>query len=365
MITDDHKSTQKNGDEDEEGEVHPPKRKRKLTKAAAADDDMAVDDDEDGDGESKSKRKHKPAPRKPASNSVKSPRQGTFSGKSSRRGTPSRRSSPAASIPVPPVVARSTAIQALSTLVPSQEPTSPFDFNAMSVVGSSSGQMDTTAETSPSELQAVLDALSQQMSPSSVHSVNPLDMVAQSPAMDMTSNSPFFPIPMQVSAAPSAAVTAPGSPMLSTRASVNSAMNSMFAGTLLPSSLYPPAPTTMAPPVAAPPADPVALPTPVIDRLIPNSGPMHGGIDVTILGANFDQNSSLEVVFGNLSSPSTIIWSQNTIICRLPPAASPGPVPVWFKGVAIEGGVKSFFTYLDNSDRALYVIIPIPRGMAG
>ncbi|KAF6760309.1 hypothetical protein DFP72DRAFT_883791 [Ephemerocybe angulata] len=83
------------------------------------------------------------------------------------------------------------------------------------------------------------------------------------------------------------------------------------------------------------------LQLPTIHRLIPNNGPMHGGIEVTILGANFH--------------PSR--WSENTLVCVLPPRATPGVVAVWFEGFPkIDDPMTSpasLFTYSDESDRAL------------
>jgi hypothetical protein len=108
---------------------------------------------------------------------------------------------------------------------------------------------------------------------------------------------------------------------------------------------------------------------------------MHGGIEVTILGANFLPTH--ECVFGDSVATSTQMWSENTIVCILPPSPSPGPVVVGFKGIPLGGasstaqggalamggllgldgmmggmgmGIGSglqLFTYLDNTDRAL------------
>ncbi|KDQ21950.1 hypothetical protein BOTBODRAFT_183153 [Botryobasidium botryosum FD-172 SS1] len=121
----------------------------------------------------------------------------------------------------------------------------------------------------------------------------------------------------------------------------------------------PPASTvqsTMQSPLYFPnPPPPPQLPPPQIHRLIPSSGPTHGGIEVTILGSNF--LSTHQCVFGDTLATSTQLWSENTIVCILPPSASPGPVVVGFKGVPICGGGASgslqLFNYLDNSDRAL------------
>lgn len=100
---------------------------------------------------------------------------------------------------------------------------------------------------------------------------------------------------------------------------------------------------------------PLALPK--IHRLIPASGPTHGGIEVTILGENFHHVLQLNCVFGDVPASSTQRWSDNTLVCILPPRASPGVVAVWFEGFekTNDPSLPSLFTYTDESDRALYV----------
>ncbi|KAK7472590.1 SPT3 Dosage dependent suppressor of Ty-induced promoter mutations-like protein [Stygiomarasmius scandens] len=101
---------------------------------------------------------------------------------------------------------------------------------------------------------------------------------------------------------------------------------------------------------------------PTIHRLIPNCGPTHGGIEVTILGANFHPSFNLTCIFGDVAATSTQRWSDNTLVCILPPRASPGVVAVWFQGFppkaedSMNGNMNtgnSLFTYSDESDRAL------------
>ncbi|KAL1680354.1 hypothetical protein EV122DRAFT_262382 [Schizophyllum commune] len=105
------------------------------------------------------------------------------------------------------------------------------------------------------------------------------------------------------------------------------------------------------------PAAPPALQIPTIHRLIPNTGPTHGGIEVTVLGANFHANVALHCVFGDVVASSTQRWSENTLVCILPPRATPGVVAVWIDGFpkADDPSVMptSLFTYSDESDRAL------------
>ncbi|KAK0455038.1 hypothetical protein EV421DRAFT_1760988 [Armillaria borealis] len=103
------------------------------------------------------------------------------------------------------------------------------------------------------------------------------------------------------------------------------------------------------------PAPPLALPT--IHRLVPNSGPTHGGIEVTILGANFHPSITLNCIFGEVAASSTQRWSDNTLVCVLPPRAVAGVVAVWFEGFPKleehSNAPPPLFTYSDESDRAL------------
>ncbi|KAG6813370.1 hypothetical protein H0H92_011636 [Tricholoma furcatifolium] len=105
--------------------------------------------------------------------------------------------------------------------------------------------------------------------------------------------------------------------------------------------------------------DPTGMPTqlPMIHRLIPNMGPTHGGIEVTILGANFHPSFQLNCIFGDVMASSTQRWSDNTLVCVLPPRATAGVVAVWFDGfpkmLEQTSAPPSLFTYADESDRAL------------
>ncbi|KAJ7495977.1 hypothetical protein B0H11DRAFT_879652 [Mycena galericulata] len=105
------------------------------------------------------------------------------------------------------------------------------------------------------------------------------------------------------------------------------------------------------------PSQSLTLTLPTIHRLIPNSGPTHGGTEVTILGANFHPSLQLDCVFGDIVAGSTQRWSDNTLVCILPPRATPGVVAVWFnnfpKGDESTNPPTSLFTYSDESDRAL------------
>ena len=98
---------------------------------------------------------------------------------------------------------------------------------------------------------------------------------------------------------------------------------------------------------------PPALP-PRITHLIPGEGPVHGGIEVTVLGENFVQD--LTCVFGDNAAVPTHFWSSSTLVAVLPPSANPGPVVVSIKGVPLTvepGNGLQLFTYKDDSDRSL------------
>ncbi|THH29855.1 hypothetical protein EUX98_g4324 [Antrodiella citrinella] len=103
-----------------------------------------------------------------------------------------------------------------------------------------------------------------------------------------------------------------------------------------------------------PPPSLPGLSPPKIHRLIPALGPTYGGIEVTILGANFHPAMQLNCIFGDLVSSSTQRWSDNTLVCLLPPSTTPGVVGVWFDGVEKHDDTPPvLFTYTDETDRAL------------
>ncbi|KAF9199563.1 SPT3 Dosage dependent suppressor of Ty-induced promoter mutations-like protein, partial [Haplosporangium sp. Z 27] len=97
---------------------------------------------------------------------------------------------------------------------------------------------------------------------------------------------------------------------------------------------------------------------PRMSRLIPNSGPCFGGIEITILGSNF--YAGLTAMFDTAPALPTQFWSPNTLICILPPRIQPGTTVVTFKEhpaitLPQTGDVNEMmlFTYVDESDKAL------------
>ncbi|KAF9902011.1 SPT3 Dosage dependent suppressor of Ty-induced promoter mutations-like protein [Linnemannia zychae] len=97
---------------------------------------------------------------------------------------------------------------------------------------------------------------------------------------------------------------------------------------------------------------------PKMSRLIPNQGPCFGGIEITVLGANF--YAGLTAMFDSTPALPTQFWSPNTLICILPPRIQPGTTVVTFKehpSITLpQAGDMSemmLFTYIDESDKAL------------
>ncbi|KAH8119263.1 hypothetical protein DFH11DRAFT_1501793 [Phellopilus nigrolimitatus] len=100
----------------------------------------------------------------------------------------------------------------------------------------------------------------------------------------------------------------------------------------------------------------LTLPAPKIHRLIPSSGPTFGGIEVTVLGSNFHSSILYNCVFGDVVASSTSRWSENTLVSILPPRAYAGVVPVTLECMKLDvdpGSEPALFTYVDETDRTL------------
>lgn len=88
---------------------------------------------------------------------------------------------------------------------------------------------------------------------------------------------------------------------------------------------------------------------PLIQRIIPGSGSIRGGIEVTLLGNNFV--NGLVAKFGENRSMSTQCWNNTTIVTNLPPSRVAGPVVVTFEGLSMPE--PQVFSYYDDTDRQL------------
>lgn len=89
---------------------------------------------------------------------------------------------------------------------------------------------------------------------------------------------------------------------------------------------------------------------PDIQKIIPQTGPVRGGIEVSLFGSNFIDG--LVPKFGENKAISTICWSERSIVTQLPPSRYPGPVIVSFDGLATTPGLQ-IFSYYDDTDRQL------------
>lgn len=93
--------------------------------------------------------------------------------------------------------------------------------------------------------------------------------------------------------------------------------------------------------------------SPTILRIIPAEGPIRGGIEITLLGFNFNPN--LSVKFGANPALATHCWSETTIVTYLPPASQPGQVLVTFEDFenTLTSQQQQIFTYTDDTDKQL------------
>ncbi|KAJ3012438.1 SPT3 Dosage dependent suppressor of Ty-induced promoter mutations-like protein, partial [Thoreauomyces humboldtii] len=102
----------------------------------------------------------------------------------------------------------------------------------------------------------------------------------------------------------------------------------------------------------APQQSPIIQQISQINRVIPAEGPLHGGLEVTILGSGF--YDGLTVTFGGIPAARTHFWGETTMVCVLPPSPVPGPVPVCLKEApGLCDRDDPVFTYKDDADRAL------------
>lgn len=104
-----------------------------------------------------------------------------------------------------------------------------------------------------------------------------------------------------------------------------------------------------------PPPPPPAAPRPTIARLVPNDGPTHGGIEVTILGENF--SPTMVCTFGEFQAVTVQSYGPTTLVCMLPPSPIAGPVAVSIRdpqsAVTDPRPSGAIFTYRDTSDQKL------------
>lgn len=99
-------------------------------------------------------------------------------------------------------------------------------------------------------------------------------------------------------------------------------------------------------------------PQPTIQKILPSEGPKSGGIEITILGSNFDRTH--EVCFDGIKAITTTLWAANTLVCLLPPSPVAGTVPVTFAHQhqaslsPPPSSPPAFFKYIDETDKQLF-----------
>lgn len=116
-------------------------------------------------------------------------------------------------------------------------------------------------------------------------------------------------------------------------------------------------------PQVLPSMPPLPNPFPHITRVIPSSGSMLGGIEVTLFGSNFSREllEHAGIAFGDnyvlFGDNGAQVWSETVLICTLPPSALPGPVQVSLIGVQSiptpQANPPPIFTYTEEGDKDL------------
>ena len=91
---------------------------------------------------------------------------------------------------------------------------------------------------------------------------------------------------------------------------------------------------------------------PRVLKVLPNEGPMAGGVEVTCLGTGF--YPGLEVMFGDAVATVSTSWGDQTIVCIVPPASRPGAVSVTFRHLRPWPPRQQVeFTYVDTDEHDL------------
>jgi hypothetical protein len=88
----------------------------------------------------------------------------------------------------------------------------------------------------------------------------------------------------------------------------------------------------------------LAHPVASLEAVIPNKGPLRGGIQVVVMGVNLTPNSTIS--FGGIPPVDQVYTCDRMITCTLPRALSPGSVAVSLGGVQTDPKVLfPSFTY--------------------
>ncbi|TGZ76538.1 hypothetical protein EX30DRAFT_352550 [Ascodesmis nigricans] len=99
-----------------------------------------------------------------------------------------------------------------------------------------------------------------------------------------------------------------------------------------------------------------------ITHCVPSEGSCSGGYEATILGQGFVRG--MTVMFGDTPALSVDLMSEGTLLCVVPPSATPGPVVVHFKSVPISSGGRLVqFKYKDEVENELMALAMRVVGM--
>ncbi len=105
------------------------------------------------------------------------------------------------------------------------------------------------------------------------------------------------------------------------------------------------------------PSDPDDLP-PVVQSISPNFGPIAGGGEITVNGANFTTAATVSI--GGQPATDVTVPSIGVIVARVPVAAGPGPADVVVTTEAGSGTLAGGFNYLsppDNTPPSILAIV--------
>ena len=95
---------------------------------------------------------------------------------------------------------------------------------------------------------------------------------------------------------------------------------------------------------------------PRVMKVVPQDGPVAGGVSVMVAGVGFTPQCTLW--FGEYQSHDTQMWNDGAMFCTLPPALRPEVVPVSVnqpqpRGVILDSSVQ-YFEYRDDTELRMY-----------
>jgi ankyrin repeat protein len=90
----------------------------------------------------------------------------------------------------------------------------------------------------------------------------------------------------------------------------------------------------------------------IIHKIVPNQGSKNGGMEVTLLGAEFQ--NGMEVMFGDTRATTTTFWGQSCLVALVPPSPEARTVNVTIKDqIPLYQQQHHLFTYIDDDEHLL------------